>query len=282
MIDKGLCDLGASINLMPLSLMKKIQINELTPTDVIIRLVDKTQKQAVGVVEIVLVKVGSYYLPTDFVVLEMDENPIYPIILGRPFLAITRALINVERGELVLRIHDEQLTFNIFKPSQESDHDNRELMEEPTKEALMQETSSEAETRQLEAPLVGKPYSQEEPCSKMIQGEPEPSESCKINNKNPLEKESIENKTTSMETKKKVPRRWRNKKIPTKNFSLGDEVISTYFPSIPPHLPTIPSQFPPVYTINKIMSLEHMELINKANGHRFTARGEDFKHYQPP
>ena len=78
MIDKGLCDLGASINLMPLSLMKKLQINELTPTDVIIRLADKTQKQAIGVVENVLVKVGSYYLPTYFVVLEMDENPIYP------------------------------------------------------------------------------------------------------------------------------------------------------------------------------------------------------------
>jgi len=48
MIDKGLCDLGASINLMPLSLMKKLQINKLTPTDVIIRLANKTKKQAVG------------------------------------------------------------------------------------------------------------------------------------------------------------------------------------------------------------------------------------------
>ncbi|KAL4394607.1 hypothetical protein AHAS_Ahas02G0168900 [Arachis hypogaea] len=134
-IDKGLCDLGASINLMPLSLMKKFQINELTPTDVIIRLVDKTQKQAIGVVENVLVKVGSYYLPTDFVVLEMDENPIYPIILGRPFLATARALIDVERGELVLRIHDEQLTFNVFNLSQEADYDDNELMEEPNKEA---------------------------------------------------------------------------------------------------------------------------------------------------
>ncbi|RYR53151.1 hypothetical protein Ahy_A06g028138 [Arachis hypogaea] len=267
---------------MPLSLMKKLQINELTPTDIIIRLADKTQKQAIGVVENVLVKVGIYYLPTYFVVLEMDENPIYPIILGRPFLATVRALIDVERGELVLRIHDEQLTFNVFKPSQESDHDNRELMEETTKEVLMKETSSKAETIQIEAPLVGKPYSQEEPHSKEIQREPEPPEPCKINNKNPLKKESIENKTTSMETKKKVPRGWRNKKIPTKNFSPGDEEISTYFPSIPPHLPTISSQLPPVYTINKIMSFEHMELINKANGHRFTARGEDFKHYQPP
>ncbi|XP_057719686.1 uncharacterized protein LOC130934113 [Arachis stenosperma] len=282
MIDKGLCDLGTSINVRPFSLMKRLQINELTPTDVIIRLADKTQRQAIGVVENMLIKVGNYYLPTDFVVLEMDENPIYPIILGRPLLATARALIDVERGELVLRIHDEQLTFNVFKPSQESDHDNRELMEEPTKEALMQETSSEAKTIQIEASLVGKPCAQEEPHQKGIQKKPEPPEPCKTSNKNSLEEESVESKIALRETRKKVPRRWRNKKIPTEDFSPGDEVISTYFPTIPPHLPTIPSQLPPVYTINKIMSLEHMELINKANGHRFTARGEDFKHYQPP
>ncbi|RYR38788.1 hypothetical protein Ahy_A09g043978 [Arachis hypogaea] len=266
---------------MPLSLMKKLKINELTPTDVIIRLADKTQKQAIGVVENVLVKVGSYYLSTDFVVLEMDENPIYPISRGRPFLATARALIDVERGELVLRIHDEQLTFNVFNLSQESSQENKESRKE-LNEALMQETSSKAQTTQLEIPLVGKPCIQEEPHFKVTQGELNPPESCKVNNKNPLEKESIESKQVSRDTKKKVPRGWRNKKIPTENFSLGDEVISTYFPYIPPHLPTIPSQLPPVYTINKILSLEHMELVNKANGHRFTARGEDFKHYQPP
>ncbi|RYR66698.1 hypothetical protein Ahy_A03g012759 [Arachis hypogaea] len=257
---------------MPLSLMKKLQINELTPTDVIIRLADKTQKQAIGVVENVLVKVGSYYLPTDFVVLEMDENLIYPIILGKPFLATARALIDVERGELVLRIHDEQLNFNVFNLSQEASQENKESREEQN-EALMQETSSEAQTTQLEIPLVGKPYIQEEPNFKVTQGELSPPESCKASNKESLEKESIENKTTSMETRKKVPKGWRNMKIPTENFSPGDEVISTYFPFIPPHLPTIPSQLPPVYTINQILSLEHMKLINKANGHRFTTRG---------
>ncbi|XP_057755918.1 uncharacterized protein LOC130975103 [Arachis stenosperma] len=91
-IDKGLYDLGANINLMPLSLMKKLQINELMPTDVIIKLADKTQKQAIGVVENVLVKVGNYFLPTDFVILEIEESHLHPIILGRPFVATTRAL----------------------------------------------------------------------------------------------------------------------------------------------------------------------------------------------
>ncbi|XP_016168639.2 uncharacterized protein LOC107611199 [Arachis ipaensis] len=116
MIDRWFCDLGASINLMPLSLMRKLQINELKPTNITLQLADKTQKQALGVVDNVLVKVGRYFLPTDFVVLEMEESYLHPIILGRPFLATTKALIDVEKGELILRIHDKQLTFHVFKP----------------------------------------------------------------------------------------------------------------------------------------------------------------------
>ncbi|RYQ84409.1 hypothetical protein Ahy_B10g103718 [Arachis hypogaea] len=141
--DKGLCDLRASINLMPLSLMKKLQINKLMPIDVVIRLADKTQKQAVGVVKNVLVKVGNYFLPTYFVILEMEDSHLHPIILGRPFLATARALIDVEIGELILRIHDEQLAFNVFKSSQEADQENKEPRGEHD-EALMEETSIEA------------------------------------------------------------------------------------------------------------------------------------------
>ncbi|RYR09216.1 hypothetical protein Ahy_B05g077361 [Arachis hypogaea] len=158
MFDKGLCDLGESINLMPLSLIKKLQINELIPTDVVIRLADKTQKQAVGVVENVLVKVGNYFLPTDFVILEMEESHIHLIILGRPFLATSRALIDVERGELILRIHDEQLAFNVFKPSQEADQENKEPRKEHDK-ALVEETSIEAQG----IPLVNEQDSQQLP-----------------------------------------------------------------------------------------------------------------------
>ncbi|RYR38925.1 hypothetical protein Ahy_A09g044243 [Arachis hypogaea] len=266
---------------MPLSLMKKLQINELTPTDVIIRLADKTQKQATGVVENVLVKVGSYYLPTDFVILEMEESHLHPIILGRPFLATARALIDVKRGELILRIHDEQLTFNVFKSWQEASQENKESREEHN-EALMQETSSEAQTTQLDTPLVGKPYIQEEPHSKVTQREMSPPESCKSSNKDPLEKESIESKTASRETRRKVPGRWRNNKIPTEDFSPRDEVISAYYPTIPLHLTTIQSQLPQVYIINKVLSLEHVELLNKATADKHTARGEDLKHNQPP
>ncbi|XP_015945107.1 uncharacterized protein LOC107470231 [Arachis duranensis] len=115
MIDREFYDLGASINLMPLSLIRKLQINELKSTNVTLKLADKTYKQALGVVENVLVKVGRYFLPIDFVVLEMKESYIHPIILGRPFLTTARALKDVEQGELILKIHDEQFTFSCLQ-----------------------------------------------------------------------------------------------------------------------------------------------------------------------
>ncbi|XP_072074110.1 uncharacterized protein [Arachis hypogaea] len=133
MIDKGFCDLGASINLMPLSLMRKLQINELRPTDVVLQLANKTQKQALGVVENVLVKVGKYFLPTDFVVLDMEESYLHPIILARTFLATARALIDVEQGELILKIHDEHLTFHVFKPTPESEPEPKESKDDHSK-----------------------------------------------------------------------------------------------------------------------------------------------------
>ncbi|XP_016206566.1 uncharacterized protein LOC107646938 [Arachis ipaensis] len=106
-IDRGFCDLGASKNVMPLSLMKKLQISELRSTDVIVQLADKTQKKAEGLIENVLVKLENYFLPTDFVVLDMEESYLHPIILRRPFLATGKALIDVEQEELILKIHDE-------------------------------------------------------------------------------------------------------------------------------------------------------------------------------
>ncbi|XP_015960420.1 uncharacterized protein LOC107484333 [Arachis duranensis] len=159
-IYRGFCDLGASINLMPLSLMKNLQINELRSTDVIMQLVDKTQKQAEGAVENVLVKVGNDFFPTDFVVLDMEESYLHPIISGRPFLAIGRALIDVEQGELILRIYDEQLTFQVFKPMHESEQENKKLKEEYGESFLM-ENSNELPNKHLELPLIDKQKTQE-------------------------------------------------------------------------------------------------------------------------
>ncbi|XP_016163105.1 uncharacterized protein LOC107605661 [Arachis ipaensis] len=154
-IDRGLCDLGASINAMPLSLMKKLQINEMRSTDVIIQLVDKTQKQAEGVVENVLVKVGNYFLPTDFVVLDMEESYLHPIILGRPFLATATALIDVKQRELILRIYDEHLTFHIFKPISEFEPEPKEPKDDHSN-MCTKENNSESAAEPLKQSLVNK------------------------------------------------------------------------------------------------------------------------------
>ncbi|XP_016206514.1 uncharacterized protein LOC107646886 [Arachis ipaensis] len=106
-LNKALCDLVASINLMPLSLMKQLAIEELRPTRM---------------------------SPADFVILDMEEEGHNSIILGRPFLAAARAIIDVENGEITLRVHDEKMIINVFKamkyPPKKEEHMRVEMVEE--------------------------------------------------------------------------------------------------------------------------------------------------------
>ncbi|XP_015966395.1 uncharacterized protein LOC107490138 [Arachis duranensis] len=119
--EKVLCDLGSSINLMPLSIMKKLGIQEAQPTRISLKMADKSLKPAYRVVEKVHVKVEDLYLPADFVILDTGEGKDNSNILGRPFLAIGRALIDVEIGEIVLMMHEDYLLFKIPKPQPLSD-----------------------------------------------------------------------------------------------------------------------------------------------------------------
>ncbi|KAL0416824.1 UNVERIFIED_CONTAM: hypothetical protein Slati_3514300 [Sesamum latifolium] len=114
--DKVLCDLGASVNLMPYSIFEKLGMHELTPSIITLQLADRSIKYPRGIVEDVLVKVGKFIIPVDFIVLDMEEDKNIPLILGRPFLATSRALIDVQKGQLILRVNDEQVVFNVFKP----------------------------------------------------------------------------------------------------------------------------------------------------------------------
>ena len=93
--ERALCDLGASINLMPLSIFKRLGLGEARPTTVILQLVDRSLKHPRGVIEDVLVKVDKFIFPANFIVLDMEEDKEIPIILGRPFLATGRAMIDV-------------------------------------------------------------------------------------------------------------------------------------------------------------------------------------------
>ncbi|XP_062089006.1 uncharacterized protein LOC133795570 [Humulus lupulus] len=111
----ALCDLGASINLMPLSVFKRLQLGEAKPTIVTLQLVDRSLAHPRGVIEDVLVKVEKFIFPVDFKVLDMEEDNNVPIILGRPFLATGQALIDVQKGELKLRVKGEEVVFNVLK-----------------------------------------------------------------------------------------------------------------------------------------------------------------------
>ncbi|GJY21867.1 reverse transcriptase domain-containing protein [Tanacetum coccineum] len=86
-----------------------------------IQLADRSIKYSIRVYENLLVKISKFIFPVDFVVLEMDEDELVPIILGRPFLAMARTVIDVHKGKLSLRVRSETVTFNIGK-SMKSKH----------------------------------------------------------------------------------------------------------------------------------------------------------------
>nr|GEX03408.1 reverse transcriptase domain-containing protein [Tanacetum cinerariifolium] len=108
-----LADLGASINLMPLFVWKKLSLPKLTPTRMTLELANRSVAYPVGVAEDVFVKVGKFHFPADFVVVDYDFDPRVPLILRRPFLRTARALIDVHDEELTLRVNDEAITFKV-------------------------------------------------------------------------------------------------------------------------------------------------------------------------
>ncbi|GJZ24577.1 reverse transcriptase domain-containing protein [Tanacetum coccineum] len=119
----ALADLGASINLMPLSIWKKLSLPELTHTQMILELTDRSTTSPSGIAEDVFVKVGKFHFPADFVVVDYVVDPRVPLILGRPFLRTARALIDVYGEELTLRVDDEAITFKVGQTSRYSYND---------------------------------------------------------------------------------------------------------------------------------------------------------------
>ncbi|GJV44782.1 reverse transcriptase domain-containing protein [Tanacetum coccineum] len=109
----ALADLGASINLMPFSIWKKLSLPELTPTRMTLELADRSITRPKGVAEDFFIKVAKFHFPTNFVVVDFDADPRVLLILGRSFLRTGRALIDVYGEEITLRVNDEAVTFNL-------------------------------------------------------------------------------------------------------------------------------------------------------------------------
>ncbi|XP_068498131.1 uncharacterized protein [Phaseolus vulgaris] len=96
-IGKALLDLGASINLMPLSMLKKIAD----------------------------VQVDKFLFPVDFVVMDIEEDVKVPLILGRPFMKTAKVIIDVDKGKLKVCVQDEEVSFNVFE-AMEYSNDQKE------------------------------------------------------------------------------------------------------------------------------------------------------------
>ncbi|KAK4729796.1 hypothetical protein R3W88_022784 [Solanum pinnatisectum] len=112
---KALCDLGASINMMSLSIYKKFGLGTPKPIAMRLLMANRTLKKPIGVLQDVLMKVESFIFSEDFVILDCEVYFEVPIILGTPFLATGCALVNMEKGQMKFRLNSKELTFNIYR-----------------------------------------------------------------------------------------------------------------------------------------------------------------------
>nr|GFC62300.1 reverse transcriptase domain-containing protein [Tanacetum cinerariifolium] len=126
---KALADLGASINLMPLFVWKKLGLPGLILTRMTLELANRAICTPDGIVRDVFVPVGKFTFLADFVVVDYESDPRLPLILGRPFLRTARALIDVYGEEMILRDGDERLTLNMK-------HDTTSYSNHPYRESV--------------------------------------------------------------------------------------------------------------------------------------------------
>ncbi|GJY75156.1 putative reverse transcriptase domain-containing protein [Tanacetum coccineum] len=115
--DNALVDLGASVSVMPLSTYLNLGLGELAHTKLTVELANRTMKYPKGIAENVLVGIGKFVFPLDFIILDMPEDIIVPLILGRPFLSTTRAKIDVYKRKITLRVGEERIVFTSVKPA---------------------------------------------------------------------------------------------------------------------------------------------------------------------
>ncbi|CAL2256521.1 unnamed protein product [Prunus armeniaca] len=119
LVEKAMLDLGASINLMPYSVYLQLGLGGLKASTISLQLADRSVKYPRGIVEDILVQVDKLILPADFVVLDMEEAPIHdrelPILLGRPFMATAKTIIDVQNGLLTMIVLGETVQFKVFE-----------------------------------------------------------------------------------------------------------------------------------------------------------------------
>ncbi|XP_060968410.1 uncharacterized protein LOC133035970 [Cannabis sativa] len=150
---QALLDLGASVNLMPYSIYLQLGLGEIKPTSVVLQLADRSIKKPRGIVEDVLIKVGKFYYPADFLILdtqsEVNTESKIPIILGRPFLATANALINCRNGLMKLSFGNMTMEVNIFHvakqpPDEEEDCYHTDVIDTIVEEEVLLHDDSDS------------------------------------------------------------------------------------------------------------------------------------------
>ncbi|KAK2456520.1 hypothetical protein QL285_003880 [Trifolium repens] len=148
---KASCDVGSSVNVMPLSLAEKLKLTKpTTGTERELVLANQSTIHSAGTVEDVLVKVKDLVFPADFMILDIEDDEEHPIILGRPFLATSRALIDVELAELTLRSGEEVRTIKSSRTKREVCYMLEWKDREATPLTLAQEVHVKIEIGELE------------------------------------------------------------------------------------------------------------------------------------
>ena len=147
-VEKALLDLGASVNLLPFSMYKQLGLGELKPTTITLSLADRSIKIPKGIVEDVLIQGDKFYYPMDFVVLDTEPVAVranhVPIILGRPYLATSNAIINCRNGLMNLTFGNMTLELNIFHLSKKHMHQQEDDSEEVCAiDAILEEQANE-------------------------------------------------------------------------------------------------------------------------------------------
>ncbi|XP_074277309.1 uncharacterized protein LOC141600951 [Silene latifolia] len=112
-VDSALCDLGTSVSVIPLALVKRLNILSLARTSITIKLADGTIKSPIGILKDIMVQIGKLSIPTDFVVLDIPMGRRSRVILGRPFLAMGGATIDVKEGLLSFKVGKEKVEFKL-------------------------------------------------------------------------------------------------------------------------------------------------------------------------
>ena len=123
---------------MPMSVFKQLGIGDARPTTVTLQLADRSFAHPEGKIEDVLIQVDKFVFLVDFIILDFEADREVSIILRRPFLATGRTLIDVQKGELTMRVNDQKVTFNVFNALKYPDEGSEDCSFVRTIDSLVQ------------------------------------------------------------------------------------------------------------------------------------------------